>query len=300
MGTQVRKILLSTLAAATAAAAVTVGPAAAASSTESSRSSSGETSSYSGYGDRLRVIGLSGSGDRLVRFSTASPSTIRPVGVVRGLVGDTRLVGMDFRAADGKLYGLGNRGGIYTLNPADAQATRFGQLTVPLEGSMFGVDVNPAADALRIVSNTGQNLRQAFSTPVGPTSVDGRLNTPPTEGDTTGVTGAAYTNNDSDPNTATTLFDISTDSDSVLVQAPANLGTLSPTGNLTRNATGNAGFDIYSVVRNGTAVDVRAFASLTVDGRRGFYRINLLNGRATFLGASSFGVVDIAIPLNQA
>ena len=31
-------------------------------------------------------------------------------------------------------------------------------LTVPLSGSFFGVDFNPAADRLRIVSDTGQNL----------------------------------------------------------------------------------------------------------------------------------------------
>ena len=32
-----------------------------------------------------------------------------------------------------------------------------------LEGENFGVDFNPAANALRIVSDTGQNLRQPFA-----------------------------------------------------------------------------------------------------------------------------------------
>ena len=33
------------------------------------------------------------------------------------------------------------------------------QLTIPLDGTVFGVDFNPAADRLRIISDTGQNLR---------------------------------------------------------------------------------------------------------------------------------------------
>ena len=291
-----RTTLLSTLALVTAATALTLGPAAASSTRDAptDRSSTATTSS-----DRLQVIGLAGAGTRLVRFSTATPGDSRVVGRIIGLVGDTRLVGIDVRAADGRLYGLGERGGIYTLDTTDARATRFGQLTVPLEGSRFGVDVNPAADALRIVSNTGQNLRQSFATPAGPTSVDGRLTTPPTEGDTRGVSGAAYTNNDSDPDTATTLYDISTATDQVLVQAPANLGTLSPTGSLTRDASGDVGFDIYTVVRDGTAVDARAFASLSVAGNRALYRIDLLTGRADRLGDLGDGILDIALPLRQ-
>ncbi|MDP9393065.1 MAG: DUF4394 domain-containing protein [Actinomycetota bacterium] len=293
-----RNTVLGTLAAVTAATALTLGPAATSygDGGTSSREGSGSSGSYH---DGLRVIGLSDGGTRLVRFSTDRPGYAYSIGAVSGLAGDTRLVGIDFRAADGRLYGLGNQGGIYTLDVTSARAARFGQLSVALEGTQFGVDVNPAADALRVVSNTGQNLRQAFSTPAGPTSVDGRLSTPPTAGDTTGVTGAAYTNNDTNPDTATTLFDISTGGDQVLVQAPANLGTLSPTGKLGRDATGDAGFDIYSVVRDGTAVRVKAFATLNVGGRRGLYRINLLNGRASLIGGLNSSVVDIAIPLNQ-
>lgn len=60
-----------------------------------------------------------------------------------------------------------------------------------------------------------------------------------------GVTGAAYTNNDLNAATATSLFDIDTAGDRVSLQAPANAGTLAPTGNLGINAGLSAGFDIY-------------------------------------------------------
>ena len=59
---------------------------------------------------------------------------------------------------DEKLYGVGNGGGVYTIDPATANAQLVNTLTVPLRGAVFGVDFNPAADRLRIISDTGQNL----------------------------------------------------------------------------------------------------------------------------------------------
>jgi hypothetical protein len=58
---------------------------------------------------------------------------------------------------------------------------------------------------------------------------DTTLTTPPATGPARGVT-AAYTNNDLNADTATTLFDINTTTDQVVIQSPANNGTLAPTG----------------------------------------------------------------------
>ena len=44
------------------------------------------------------------------------------------------------------LYGVGNGGGVYTIDPITGQATFVNALTVPLTGMVFGVDLNPAAD----------------------------------------------------------------------------------------------------------------------------------------------------------
>ena len=112
----------------------------------------------SAHSNDLRVIGLTDDG-RLVSFRARSPERTRHIGYVTGLTGtDTALVGIDFRVQDGKLYGVGNGGGVYTIDPETAEATFVNALTVPLAGTVFGVDFNPAADRLRIISDTGQNL----------------------------------------------------------------------------------------------------------------------------------------------
>ena len=55
------------------------------------------------------------------------------------------------------------------------------QLTVGLDGYFFGVNFNPAANALRIISNTGQNLRHPFAGALMfQTQTDATLNYPGT------------------------------------------------------------------------------------------------------------------------
>ena len=162
------------------------------------------------------------------------------------------------------------------------------------------MDFNHTVDRLRVISDTGQSLRANVDD--GVTIVDGMLTYPgPPPTMATGVTGAAYTNNDSDPNTATTLYDIDSMLDQVVIQAPANAGLLSPTGKLNVDTTATIGFDIYSTVRNGSTVDVRGLASLVTGGQARFYRVTLFTGKATLRGtfSSQNQVVGIAIPLNQ-
>ena len=113
------------------------------------------------------------------------------------------------------------------------------------------------------------------------------------------MAGAAYTNNDADPNTATTLFDIDAAADQVSVQAPANNGNLSPTGKLGVDTSSAVGFDIHSKLRGGSTVEAHAFASLTVDGENGLYAVDLLSGKAQLRDRLSKPVVDIAVPLDQ-
>ncbi len=116
------------------------------------------------------AIGLTTS-QRLVSFGVDSPEQVTGIGRVSGLQGDRRLIGIDYRVQDGLLYGVGNAGGIYTLDDSSAAATKVSQLTVALEGTNFGVDFNPAADRLRVVSDTGQNLRHDVN-PSDATTVD--------------------------------------------------------------------------------------------------------------------------------
>ena len=100
------------------------------------------------------AYGLTAS-KRLVSFSLDDPGRTERIGRVEGMLLDSRLVGIDFRPADGRLYGVGNAGGIYVVDTADGGAMLVGRLSVLLEGDSFGVDVNPVADALRIARPWG-------------------------------------------------------------------------------------------------------------------------------------------------
>ncbi|MFE3381452.1 DUF4394 domain-containing protein [Streptomyces anulatus] len=250
--------------------------------------------------DGLAVIGLT-TDQRLVEFRTGSPSKPWQLGKVSGLKKDTKLVGIDFRVQNTKLYGVGDKGGIYTLNTRNAKAVKVSQLTVALAGKFFGVDFNPAANRLRVISDTGQNLRHNIDDPAAPrtTTADTPLTNPTMPPSTAkGVTGAAYTNNDLNAETATSLFDIDTTNNRVSLQSPANSGTLAPTGNLGVDAGPNAGFDIYFSHR---AQSNHGFAALSVDGAYRFYQVDVLTGRAEGLGAfpRNHQVSDVALPLNQ-
>ncbi|MGW6414813.1 DUF4394 domain-containing protein [Streptomyces sp. NPDC055055] len=247
----------------------------------------------------LISVGLT-SDQRLVGFDVHRPHDVWSLGKASGLQGDDKLVGIDFRVQNGKLYGVGDQGGVYTVN-SNAKAAKVSQLTVALQGRYFGVDFNPAANRLRIISDTSQNLRHNIDDPAAPrtTTVDGMLTNPTMPPSTAlGVTGAAYANNDLDAATATSLFDIDTTNDRVSLQSPANTGTLAPTGALGVNAGPSAGFDIYYQASNSSN---RGFAALSTGGKQRFYKVNALTGNAVLVGdfPAARQVVDVALPFNQ-
>ncbi|MFI6290731.1 DUF4394 domain-containing protein [Nonomuraea sp. NPDC050790] len=257
----------------------------------------------------LRVAGLTIDG-RLVTFRADRPGSVTDAGRIDGLKGDKKVVGIDYRVQDGKLYAVGDQGGVYTLS-GRAQAAKVSQLSVALDGKNFGVDFNPAANRLRVVSDTGQNLRHNIDDPMGApaagtTATDGRLTNPPVPPATTGATalgvsGAAYTNNDLDATTATTLFDVDTTADQVSAQSPANAGNLAPTGRLGVDAGPSAGFDIYTTLRKGVAVANAGYAALRAGDSYRFYAVDPLTGAATQVGTfpSRRQVMDVALPLDQ-
>lgn len=266
----------------------------------------------------LKAMGLTADG-RLLCFPTTSADKAEVVGPVTGLGSpDSALIGIDFRVQDGKLYGVGNGGGVYTIDPGNGQATFVNQLSVPLDprATSFAVDFNPAADRLRILSDIpcplpgpcpmGQNLRHNVNAG-GVTVADAPLTilAGATVVTATGVTAAAYTNNDLAMSTGTTLYDVATMQDQVVVQSPPNgipggvAANLVPSGSLGVDAGPAAGLDIYSVVVNGVTVDNMGFGVLNVSGASGFYSVNVQTGQATLLDFFTDQVVDVALPLGQ-
>lgn len=285
--------------AAAAAAALGVQPAVAQAGGRTDRISSADATEHM----QLKVFGLT-SDHKLVHLRIGSSQPPRVVGMIYGLTGhDTALVGIDFRVqgtpasnlAPGMLYGVGNAGGIYTIDTSNAMATMVSQLGVPLSGMSFGVDFNPAANALRIVSDTGQNLSHTIDT--NTTTAQTALTFP---GRTSfAATGVAYVNNDLDLNTATTLFDIDPTNNVVAIQSPPANGVLGTVGALTVDADAQVGFDIYSTLKNGATVRNHGYASLMMGGTTSLYRINLLTGKASWISDLSLPLVDIALPLDQ-
>jgi hypothetical protein len=237
--------------------------------------------------DGPRVAGRGQAGE-LVTFDAGNPKSVNRVGRISGLKDDMKVVGIDYRVQHGKLYAVGDRGGVYTVD-SRAKASKVSQLTVALDGRSFGVDFNPAANRLRVISDTGQNLRHNLDDPNGAPAL--------------GVTGAGYTNNDLDAATATTLFDVDTTADQVSAQSPANAGNLAPTGKLgvdpVINAATDAGFDVHSQRKKGVTVSNTGYATLKVDGAYRFFTVDVLTGAATMVGTFPAGrqVSDIAVQL---
>jgi hypothetical protein len=237
------------------------------------------------------IVGLGtvgGNTNTLVVFDTVSPGSLIYSVPVSGLPSGFNLVGIDFRPATGGLtavgQGAGNVGGVFSLNLFTGAATQVN--TIPsLTGTAFGVDFNPVPDALRIVSNTGQNLR----IPVGGTGVVTTDNTLSLNG----VTGAAYSNNVAGA-TSTTLYDIRSTDGSLYTQIPPNNGTLNLVGSLGLGTglSESVGFDI-------SGASGAAFASIG----NNLYSINLTTGVATSAGTVS-GTVQLRditfIPANAA
>lgn len=237
------------------------------------------------------AFGLTAKG-ALVRFALDRPERLERIGKVTG-TGGQGIVGIDVRPANGKLYAVGRGGGLFTINTKNAKATRVATLGVPLQGSSFGVDVNPAADALRIVSNTGQNVRHAFDG--NTTTADGTLNVPDTTPRVRGIVGAAYTNNDDDDTTGTALFVLNSATDSIALQVPANAGTITSQGPMRKKTSFVAGFDIRSTRNDGKAIANQGYATLGGQGGYGLHSVNLLSGRTSKIGDFALKVVDLAV-----
>jgi hypothetical protein len=109
------------------------------------------------------------SSGRLMHFDLVQPGRFTLAVELTGLAANEKLVALDMRSTDGKLYGLADSAKLYTIDPMSGAVTLKSVLapdssdaTSPftgLAGTDFGIDFNPITDRLRVTSNTGQNLR---------------------------------------------------------------------------------------------------------------------------------------------
>jgi len=100
----------------------------------------------------------------LIRFKAGQPQRVVSRQALKGLTANERVVGMDFRVARGVLYVLTDQGQLYTADPASGKLTPVGagagnNQGPALKGQTVGVDFNPVADRIRVVTASGQNWR---------------------------------------------------------------------------------------------------------------------------------------------
>ena len=215
------------------------------------------------------------------KTAEASTSTL----AITGLQSGERLLSIDFRPATGQLYALGSTSRLYTINLSSGAATaaNTAQFTPTINGSLANIDFNPTVDRVRLVTNTGQNLR------LNPeTGLTAAIDLPINGGTTPVITSIAYSNSTAGAAT-TDLYDIDLTSGKLYKQTPPNDGTLAEVGSLKIQITGKGGFDI-------SPDNMTALATFTVGTRDKLYTVNLTDGSATYLADLSVQLVDIAIP----
>ncbi len=218
--------------------------------------------------------------NQLREIDSENPDETRKETAISGMAAGETMVGIDFNAVDGQLYGVGSLANVYTVDTATAGATLVGAGGfAALSGTFFGVDFNPVPDKLRLHSDAGLNLRVdqltglllATDTALVYAAADANA------GATANIVATAYSNSVAGA-TTTVLFAIDSDLD-VLVTLPSpNSGQLTTVGSLGVGTSEYAALDI-------AGDDGTAYAALTT-GAAGsaLYTIDLASGQATLLG----------------
>jgi hypothetical protein len=238
--------------------------------------------------DAATLIGLTAD-NQLVRVDTETRRASAPVRV-SGAAG--KLLGIDVRPADGKLYGLTDSGQIVMIDSMTGVATPVSQLNERFEsGGRAVVDFNPVADRLRIMGMNGANLRVNVQT--GEAAKDGQLKyAAGTQWAETAprVVAGAYTNSVGGAQ-QTALLTVDSLTRTLNLQAPPNDGVQQPRGEVASSLPAGVAFDILADGQGNN----RGF--LLADGK--LHDVDLQSGRAAALGAVtglSYGaeVIDIA------
>jgi hypothetical protein len=243
------------------------------------------------------LIGLTAD-NALVRIDSETRRAAAPVRVTGT---DGRLLGIDQRPQDGKLWGVTERGQIVTIDPATGRATQVSRLNTEFQhGGRAVIDFNPVANRLRVMGMSGVNLRVNVET--GEAVRDGALKYPagsPLAESAPRITAGAYSNSVASPAGApaagqpgaptTALYTIDTLAGTYNLQAPPNDGVQQVRGQVGSLPPGTA-FDILTSATGQNTGFVLAGGTLST--------INLENGALTALGAvaglPAAEVIDIA------
>ena len=215
-------------------------------------------------------------GNNFSLFHSASPGTVDRNLAITGLLAGDRIVGIDFRPADGKLYGVGTDSRVYTVDTVTAVASPVGVTFTPaLDGEHFGVVLEPATDRIRIQSaESGQNLRldpatgQVTDEDAALAYVFGDAN----EASTPAIAATAIASG-----AAGATYGIDWLLDVLIVTNDPNNGLVTTVGSTGVTTAACAALDVGA---NGVL-----YASMTTSGVNNLYTMNVSTGAATLLGA---------------
>ena len=237
----------------------------------------------------------------LLTLNAGQPGKVLQRTAVTGLPPGETLVGMDYRIAKGVLFTLSSAGRLYTLDvPSGALKLVGSGAGVALQGSSFGVDFNPVADRVRVVSNTGNNLRLHPDTG-GLAATDPALAYAPGDvqaGQMPEVVAAGYTYNKKDDK-LTTNYAIDRRSGTLLTQGSVegmqpvvspNTGQLRTVGPLGTGPLLDAAMDIADVT-GAAFTAVRTANQATTK----LYTIDLSSGKATLIGTVADGAAIVGL-----
>jgi outer membrane protein assembly factor BamB len=222
------------------------------------------------------------SDNHLVSFKPLTPGTFDADVAISGLQGTEAIVGLDIRPSNGVLYAITDAGHVYTVDTATGAlagavtlAADPADTTVPftaLSGTRFGVDFSPLDNALRVESDTGQNVRVNVDT--GTVITDANLNP-----GTPQVVGTAFSNSYAGAAT-TTQYNLDVAAGALVRQSSAGAQITIGAFNAGTTFALEGGFDIAGG-ENGLPI-----AALQPTGatQSTLYRVNLANGTLTSIG----------------
>ncbi|WP_294278991.1 DUF4394 domain-containing protein [uncultured Chryseobacterium sp.] len=244
----------------------------------------GTNSPASKPGPDLMVYGITANNE-LVSFNASNPSSFSSKNTITGIGSGEKLMSVDFRPATGELYAVSSASKIYVINTASfsARAVSSTAFSPAVSGSIVSIDFNPTVDRIRLVTNTGQNLRINPETGVT-AATDSNIN----GSGMPSVTGIAYTNSKSGAS-STTLYDIDAASGKLFKQDPPNNGTLVEVGSLGFTFSGQAAFDI-------NPGNTAALMAVQAGNQNILYTLDLTSGKASNIGTLPQTVIDLAIP----
>ena len=249
------------------------------------------------------VFALTDAGD-LISFRADAPGLVLSSAPVTGLTPSESLVGIDFRLANGGLYGVGVDGlanvRLYTIAPTTGVATLVTVSPFGLVGPGSScISVNPSTDRIRLI--VGDRSMRMHPDTGALVATDASLAydlADPNASADPNVLGVAYSNNvvGSLP---TTLFAVDTDLDAlVTLGGPGglpspNTGLLFTVGDLGINASSSvAGFDIHT----SGGVDTAYLATVTPAFATSLlFTVELASGSPTFVGA--IGTPDLVVAM---